>query len=82
MNVELPNDVNEFVKDLVVSGRYQSEQEAVAEGLRLLMSREQLRKDIAGGFEKIDAGESVGEDELFQQIKQTISDVEKSRRGT
>ena len=43
MNVEVPRDVDDFVRKLVVAGRYASEQDAVAEAFRLLKSREQLR---------------------------------------
>jgi putative addiction module CopG family antidote len=43
MNVELPSDVTDFVRELIVAGRFASEREAIAEALRLLQSREQLR---------------------------------------
>ncbi len=44
MNLNLPNDVNDFVKGLVSQGRFNSEEDAIAEGIKLLMGCEQLRK--------------------------------------
>ena len=47
MNEEVPSDVDDFVRALVVAGRFASEQDAVAEAFRLLKAREQLRADVA-----------------------------------
>ena len=82
MNVDLPNDVNEFVKHLVVSGRFQSEQEAVTEGLRLLQARETLRRDVQKGFDQLDAGEGIEADVVFQEVNQVIDAVEKEQLGS
>ena len=38
MNIELSADAVQFVEGLVASGQYKSADEAVAEGVRLLMS--------------------------------------------
>jgi putative addiction module CopG family antidote len=56
MNVHLPDEFNEIVNHLVERGRFQSGEEAVAEGPRLLVSREQLREEVAQGFQQIDEG--------------------------
>jgi len=82
MNVDLPSDVDEFVKELVLNGRFSSEQEAIAEGLRLLRSREQLRADVAKGFKQLDNGESVDGDDLFAELHRDIDEIEKEQRGS
>jgi Arc/MetJ-type ribon-helix-helix transcriptional regulator len=33
MKINLPNDMNEFVNNLVVNGRFESEEAVIAEGL-------------------------------------------------
>ncbi len=81
MNVHLPDEVNEFVKHLVVSGRFQSEEEAVAEGIRLLMSREQLRGEVAQGFQQLDGGLGIDGDEVFDEVNQAIDAIEKGAAG-
>ncbi len=46
MNLNLPNEVNDYVKGLVSQGRFDSEEAAIVEGIRLLRNREQLRGEI------------------------------------
>ena len=82
MNVELPGDVNDFVKELVVSGRFASEQEAITEGLRLLMSREQLRTEVTKGFKQLDDGEWLDGDAIFDDLHREIDAIEKEQFGT
>jgi len=53
MQLKLPGDVNDFVKRLVTQGRFDSEQAAVMEGVRLLMNREKLRAEIQQAVEQI-----------------------------
>ena len=76
MDVEIPSDINDFVKNLVATGRYESEQAAVAEGLRLLKSREQLRSDVEGGFRQIDEGQWVDGETLFADVHREIDAIE------
>ena len=72
MNVEFPNDVSDFVKNLVATGRYESEQAAVAAGLRLLKSQEELRSEVAEGFAQIERGQWVDGEELFAELQSEI----------
>ena len=59
MHVELPSDTVQFVQGLVASGQYKSADEALADGVRLLMSRQQLRVDIQKGISELDAGQGI-----------------------
>ncbi|NLX98736.1 MAG: CopG family transcriptional regulator [Rhodopirellula sp.] len=79
MRIELPNDVNDFVKGLVFSGRFESEEAAIAEGLRLLRSREQLRSEVAKGFKQLDGGQWVDGDEVFDEVHREIDAIEDDR---
>ena len=70
MNIELPADVVHFVEGLVASGQYKSANEAVAEGVRLLMSRQQLRAEIQKGIDELDAGKGIDGDVVFTELRE------------
>lgn len=69
MTINLPSDMDQFVKELVTTGKYPSEQAAVAEGLRLLMSREQLKAEIAKGIRDLDEGRWYDEETAFAELE-------------
>lgn len=74
MNLELPGDVSA----LVSSGRFDSKEAAVVEGVRLLMDREKLRADIASGLKQLDEGDCFSEDEVFEELHREIERIESS----
>jgi antitoxin ParD1/3/4 len=74
MTINLTSDMDQFVKDLVVTGKYASEEEAVAEGLRLLMSREQLKEEIAKGIRDFDEGRYYDEETAFAELEKDSDD--------
>ena len=61
MNLNLPVEANAFVKSLVAQGRYESEEAAVIEGIRLLKGREVsvCRKAPRFGDDRSDLGEGI-----------------------
>ncbi len=77
MNVPLPAELERFLTELVESGRYESEGEAVCAALRLLKEQEELRgirlaelrKEIAIGLEQADRGELLDADEVFRRLR-------------
>jgi putative addiction module CopG family antidote len=81
VNIELSSDMLDFVRGLVVAGRFVSEQEAVAEALRLLKLREQVRHEVAEGFHQLDSGQWVDGDTVFQELDQEIDAIEKKHLG-
>jgi len=70
MEVYLPNDAARFIEGLVASGEYQTTDEAMAEGVRLLMARKQLRADIQKGIDELDAGQGIQGDKLFAELRE------------
>ena len=78
MNLNLPAEANEFVKGLVAQGRYQNEEAAVVDGIRLLMGREKLRAEIQVGIDQLDRGESCDEETVFAEVDAVIDEVEAS----
>jgi len=76
MNLNLPAEANDFVKSLVAQGKYQSEVDAVVDGIRLLKGREELREKIAAGIGQLDRGEFFDEQAVFDEVEAEIRRIE------
>ena len=84
MNVSLTPELEEFIGQLVDSGRYRSASEVVRAAIRLLEEQEamreaklqSLRKEVGRGLEELDRGETVSADEAFEQILRSLGDSE------
>lgn len=63
MVVAIPSEFAVYVADGVASGRFRSEEEAVAEGLRLLQSHDRklaaLKADLQAGIDDLNAGNTT-----------------------
>lgn len=82
MNLNLPNEVNNFVKSLVLQGRFDTEEAAVVEGIRLLMTREKLRGEIQKGVDQLDRGDWFDEESVFGELVTEIEKIESSQQGS
>ena len=82
MNLKLPSEVSDFVKDLVAQGRFNSEEDAIVEGIKLLMGREQLRGEIQKGVKQLDAGNFYDEDAVFAEVNSEIDKIEAKQQGS
>ena len=82
MNLNLPNEINDFVKGLVSQGRFDSEEAAVMEGIRLLMTREKLRSEIKKGVDQLDQGQWLDEETVFAEVNAEIDEIETSQQGS
>ena len=80
MNLDLPNDFNEFVRGLFSVGRFDSEQSAVVEGVRLLMEREKLRAEIETGVRQLDNGQWSDEESVFAEVNAEIDAIESAKQ--
>ncbi len=69
METNLPDDQVAFIRDLVLKGRFSTPDEAISEAIRLLMSREALKRSIAVGIEQADRGEVVDHDTVFGELR-------------
>jgi antitoxin ParD1/3/4 len=72
MIVNLPIKLEQFVKNLVLQRRFESEEAAIAEGVRLLVTREELRTEIAKGVRQLDEGDWYDEDTVFAELSAAI----------
>ena len=82
MNLNLPNEINDYVKGLVSQGRFDSEEAVFVEGIRLLMTREKLRGEIQKGVEQLDNGQWFDEETVFAEIDAEIDKIESSQQGS
>lgn len=78
MNIDLPPDAVQFVERLVASGQYESTDEAVAEAVRLLMGRQQLRADIQKGIDELDAGQGIDGEVVFAGLRDRAKKLSES----
>ena len=70
MNIELSPEAAQFVKSLVAAGQFQSEDDAIAAGVRLLMSQHALRAEIQRGVDELDAGRGINGDIVFAELRE------------
>jgi antitoxin ParD1/3/4 len=80
MHLNLPVEANNFVKSLVAQGKYQTEEAAVVDGIRLLMGREKLRSEINKGVEQLDRNEAFDEEAVFAELESEINKIESSQQ--
>ena len=85
MHVSLTTHLEEYVREKVESGLYNSNSEVVREALRLMGERdklreirlEELRKEIQIGIDQADRGELIPGDEVFRQLKKRSEEFKK-----
>jgi len=76
MTHQFPPDLEQFVTDELARGSYTSEDELIAEAVRLLKKRDELRADIAQGLEELDRGERLDADEVFAELRQRAAELD------
>mgnify|MGYP000628030420 CR=1 FL=1 len=80
MSTGIPNSMEPFVQRMVDGRRYLSQQEVVAEGLRMLEARETLREEVAKGFASLDAGNGVAAEQAYSRAEKRIAEIERGER--
>lgn len=70
MTVELGPQLEQFVQELIESGRYQSKSEVLREGIRLVQDREALLDAaLRAGLADVEAGRTKPADEVFDRLE-------------
>jgi antitoxin ParD1/3/4 len=78
MNTQLPPDLEQFVQAKVRSGRFNSPDEVIAAGVRLLRQHEEAEETLAlegirQGLEDMHAGRGRPAEEVFADIRREFS---------
>ncbi len=74
MTIYVPQEFESFVASLVARRRFLSENEVLAESLRLLQARESLAKEVQMGFEQIDTGNCVDGPSAFAKLRKQLAE--------
>lgn len=80
MNLSLPPELEQFLREKVASGQYLCEEEVIRESLYFFrqwhqfqeVRTEELRRAIAVGIEQADRGEVIAGDEVFRRLREKI----------
>mgnify|MGYP000971956801 CR=1 FL=1 len=75
MSVGIPAGFSSFVDQLIAEGIYQSQEEVVAEGLRLLQDQERLRLEVKKGFDEISQGRVVPAEVVFERAFKRVEEI-------
>ena len=76
MSTEIPSDYGVTVQKLIAAGKFQDESEVIAEGIRLVVAREQLHADIQAGIDQLDRGEGIAAEQVYAEARRRISAIE------
>ncbi|HRO88448.1 MAG TPA: type II toxin-antitoxin system ParD family antitoxin [Chiayiivirga sp.] len=83
ISAELGKPLEQFVAELVATGRYGSKSEVLREGVRLIQEREArlaaLDAVIARGLADADAGRTLPAEEVFDRLEAKYAAMVKSQ---
>ncbi len=79
MNADIPSDLAPFVQRMVAEGRFLTESDVLAEGLRLLQARETLRQEVRLGFEQLDGGLGIEASDVYRRAEEKICEVARQK---
>jgi antitoxin ParD1/3/4 len=76
MSTDIPSDYGAQVQQLIAQGKFQDEQEVIAEGIRLVLARETLHADIQAGIDQLDRGEGIDAEQVYAEARRRIKAIE------
>ena len=69
MDIQLPTEAYQFIEGMVASGQYASVSDAIADGVRLLMSRQKLYSEIQQGIGELNAGMGIEGSQVLGELR-------------
>jgi antitoxin ParD1/3/4 len=69
MDIQLPTEACQFIEGMFASGQYASVSDAVADGVRLLMSRQKLYSEIQQGIGELNAGMGIEGSQVLGELR-------------
>ncbi len=79
MQVDLPAEQQMFIENVVASGRFSSQNDAICEAVRLLVSRERLKDEIRIGVEQAERGMLIDHDTVFDHLRMMAAGQQRER---
>jgi len=76
MSLEIPGDYSQVVQRLIAQGRFRDEREVIAEGLRLVVLREELYRDVQAGLDELDSGQRLDSNAVYAEARRRIAVIE------
>ena len=76
MSVDIPRNYGAVVQQLISDGKFANESEVVAEGIRLVIARENLHADIQAGIDELDAGKAIEASEVYAEARRRVKAIE------
>ena len=80
MSMQVPPDLDPAVRRLISEGRFRDESEIVAEGIRLVLKRDQLEKDIQEGLNALDAGNRIPASDVYAEARRRVAAIADEQR--
>ena len=88
MNISLTTELEQFIQSQVASGKYNSNEEVILAGIKLLEEREriykgrfeELQREIAIGVEQLERGERLDGREVIEQLRQNNQALRKTHK--
>jgi putative addiction module CopG family antidote len=74
MTIHLPQELEHYVKEIVLSGRFASEEEAIVEAVRLLRNKESAQPQASTG-EVLSSESPTNLKPIWKQVLDTMNDV-------
>lgn len=75
MSIDIPGGLTPAIARLISEGKFQSEAEVVAEGVRLVLQREQLYADVQAGIDDLDMGNRVSAEQVHAEARRRIQSI-------
>lgn len=76
MNVQVPVSFSPAVERLIAQGRFRNASEIVAEGIKLVLMREELERDVQAGIDDLDAGNRIEAETVYAEARRRIKAIE------
>lgn len=78
MDIPIPSDLQAFVENAIRNGTYSDAGAVVADALRLLERREQVRREVKAGLDQLDRGQYTEYDE--DSLERFLDEIEAEER--
>lgn len=73
MSIQLPPSDQQAAEQLVAMGRFSSIEDVVSEGIRRLVSSEELRSKLQVGIDQAGRGELVDHETVFERLRSLVA---------